>query len=80
MTLMCEALGVSRSGFYAWRIRPQSERTRSGAVLGKIARDSFEHSDRTCGARRVWHDVLAEGFSCGRRRIERLMRLQAVER
>ena len=31
-------------------------------------------------ARRVWHDLLAEGMSCGLHRIERLMRLQALER
>jgi putative transposase len=35
-------------------------------------------SDRTYGARRVWHDMLAEGVSCGLHRIERLMRLQAL--
>ena len=35
---------------------------------------SFKSSDRTYGARRVWHDVLAEGLSCGLHRIERLMR------
>ena len=33
-------------------------------------------SDRTYGARRVWHDMLAEGMSCGLHRIERLMRRQ----
>jgi hypothetical protein len=33
--------------------------------------------ERTYGARRVWHDLLAEGVSCGVDRIERLMRLQA---
>ena len=35
-------------------------------------------SDRTYGARRVWHDVLADGITCGQHRIERLMRLQAL--
>ena len=40
-------------------------------------RTSFLASDRTYGARRVWHDMLAEGVSCGLHRIERLMRLQA---
>ena len=35
-------------------------------------------SDRTYGARRVWHDVLADGITCGLHRIERLMRLQAL--
>lgn len=54
---MCEALGVSRSGFFAWLTRPQSERARTDAVLSRIVRDSFERSDRTYGARRVWHDV-----------------------
>jgi putative transposase len=39
---------------------------------------SFVASDRTYGARRVWRDMLAEGFACGLHRIERLMRLQAL--
>ena len=42
-------------------------------------RSSFLGSDRTYGARRVWHDVLAEGFSCGLQRIERLMRKNAMK-
>ena len=41
-------------------------------------RASFLASDRTYGARRVWHDLLAEGVICGRHRIERLMRLQTL--
>ncbi len=41
-------------------------------------RRSFLASDRTYGARRVWRDVLEEGFSCGLHRIERLMRDQAL--
>ncbi len=34
--------------------------------------------DRTCGARRVWREVLAEGIDCGLHCIERLMRVQAL--
>jgi putative transposase len=34
---------------------------------------------RTYGARRVWHDLLAEGLSCGLHRIERLMRVQGLK-
>jgi putative transposase len=41
-------------------------------------RSSFLNSDRTYGARRVWHDVLALGQRCGLHRIERLMREQAL--
>ena len=41
-------------------------------------RASFLASDRTYGARRVWHDMIEDGISCGLHRIERLMRLQAL--
>jgi putative transposase len=75
---LCEALGVSRSGFYAWRSRPPSRRARADEELSGKVRASFLASDRTYGARRVWHDLLAEGVFCGRHRIERLMRLHAL--
>ncbi len=75
---LCGALGVSRGGFYAWLTRPPSDRARSDDILAAKVRASFVASDRTYGARRVWHDVLAEGFACGLHRIERLMRIQAL--
>ena len=75
---LCEALGVSRSGFHAWLTRSPSARSRSDEEIGAKVRASFMGSDRTYGARRVWHDVLADGISCGLHRIERLMRQQAL--
>ena len=42
-------------------------------------RASFIGSYRTYGARRVWHDLLAEGLSYGLHRVERLMRQQALK-
>ena len=78
VNLLCEALGVSRSGFYAWVTRPRSQRSLDDAQLGAQVRQSFMASDRTYGARRVWHDLLALGQSCGLHRIERLMRAQAL--
>ena len=75
---MCEALGVSRSGFHAWLTRPRSARAKTDELVGALVRASFIRSDRTYGARRVWHDVLAEGASCGLHGVERLMRLQAL--
>jgi putative transposase len=76
---LCEALGVSRGGFYAWLARPRSARARSNEELGAKVRASFLASDRTYGARRVWHDMLADGVSCSLHRIERLMRQQALK-
>lgn len=79
VTWLCEALGVSRSGFHAWLGRAHSARARSDEMLGARVRASFIASYRTYGARRVWHDVLAEGQPCGLHRIERLMRQQALK-
>jgi putative transposase len=76
---LCETLGVSRGGFYAWLTRPRSQRSRSNEELGAKVRASFLASDRTYGARRVWRDLLAEGLCGGLHRIERLMRLQALK-
>lgn len=75
---MCGALGVSRSGFHAWLIRPPSQRARDDEVIGAKVRASHVGSYRTYGARRVWHDLLADGVSCGLHRIERLMRAQGL--
>jgi putative transposase len=75
---LCEALGVSRGGFYAWLTRPRSSRAQRDEVLGAKIRTSFVQSDRTYGARRVWHDLRAEGEVCGLHRIERLMQRQGL--
>ncbi len=75
---MCEALGISRSGFHAWLARPPSRRARTDEEVGARVRASFLASDRTYGARRVWRDLLGEGIACGLHRIERLMRAQAL--
>ena len=78
VSMMCEALGISRSGFYGWLTRPRSRRSLDDETIGARVHQSFVSSDRTYGARRVWHDVLSLGHQCGLHRIERLMRLQAL--
>ena len=75
---ICEALGVSRSGFYGWLSRSPSDRAlRHEAMLAAI-RKSFLDSDRTYGARRVWHDLMEAGIACGLHAVERLMKLNAL--
>ncbi len=78
VALVCEALGVSRAGFYAWLVRPLCVRARQDVLMGAAVRSSFVLSDRTYGARRVLRDVRALGHRCGLHRIERLMRKQAL--
>ncbi len=75
---LCEALDVSRSGFHAWLIRPASAHAIADERLTEVISRSFQRSDRTYGARRVWHDVLAEGIACGLHRVERLMRVNGL--
>ena len=75
---LCEVLDVSRSGFHARLNRPTSAREIHDAKLITAIETSFKASDRTCGARRVWRDVLEDGLACGLHRIERLMRINAL--
>ncbi len=78
LSWLCGALGVSRSGFHAWLTRPPGKRALEDERIAPKVRASFLASDRTYGARRVWHDVLADGIDCGLHKIERLMRQQAL--
>ncbi len=75
---ICEALGVSRSGCYAWMVRPESAHAKADAIIGVDVRASFVLSDRAYGARRVLRDVRDAGHACGLHRIERLMREQPL--
>lgn len=79
---MCDVLGVSRSGYYAWRERPLSERMQSNTRLLLHIRAVYHESRRTYGSRRVYHELREQGIPCSRHRIARLMRqdgLRAVQ-
>jgi putative transposase len=76
---MCEALDVSRGGYYAWLKRPPCARRRRDEQLTAAIRRSFEDSDRTYGARRVRRDLRAWGELCGIHRVERLMLAAGLE-
>ena len=51
---LCEAFGVSRAGFYAWRQRDPSERDRVDAVLGEEIGVDFSRSRQTDLASKTW--------------------------
>ena len=72
--LLCKLLGVSRSGYYAWRRRPPSERTRFDAVLSEKIETIHRNSRATYGAPRVHAELKAIGIRCSRKRVARLMR------
>jgi putative transposase len=70
---MCQLLGVSSSGYYAWVKRPPSRRAETDdALLAKI-RVAHEASRGTYGAPRVHAELAAKGTRVGRKRVARLM-------
>jgi putative transposase len=71
---MCRLLGVSPSGYYAWRERPLSRRAQVDAALLERIRAIHEFSRGTYGAPRVLEELRAAGTRVGRKRIARLMR------
>ena len=70
----CRLLGVSSSGYYAWRKRKPSLRQYADMILLAHVRHHFELSNETYGSPRMHAELKAAGISCGRHRIARLMR------
>jgi len=71
---MCRVLGVSRSGYYAWRKRPPSKRDRKDAMLTKRIIQIHDKSRGTYGSPRVHAALQAEGIHVGKKRVARLMK------
>ena len=79
VAVACRVLGVSTSGYYAWRDRPCSARERSNLELVAIIRDIHRTSRETYGSPRVHAELrLGQGLRVGRSRVERLMRTHRI--
>jgi len=74
VSLLCKIVGVSKSGYYAWKSRAPSKRSREDAVLTEKIREVYQRSRETYGYPRVHAELRALGVRCGRRRVARLMR------
>ena len=78
VAMLCRMLGVSKSGYYAWRSRPPSKRSREDYALTEKIREVHHRSRETYGSPRVHAELRALGMRCGRRRVARLMRVAGL--
>lgn len=76
---MCRVLGVSPSGYYAWRKRPLSTRARTNVELTAHIEAIHRLSRGTYGAPRIRAELAARGLPAGHNRVARLMRTAGVQ-
>jgi len=77
--LMCEVLGVSTSGYYAWRGRPPSMREMANRALTAKIKEEFEKSAETYGSPRIYQVMRKLGLMCSENRVARLMRAAGLK-
>ena len=76
---LCRTLKVSRSGYYAWRDRPESAHAQQDRQLRVRVRASFDASRKRYGSPRVWEDLVEDGIRVSRKRVVRLMQEQGLK-
>ena len=74
LSLLCDVLAVSRSGYHAWASRLPGPRAQADAALLPLITRAHGESRQTYGSPRIMHWLRQHGHRCGRRRIARLMR------
>lgn len=77
--MMCRLLGVSPSGYYAWRYRKPSSRAVSDASLLERISEIHARSYGTYGAPRIHAELAAQGVHVARKRVARLMKMAGLQ-
>ena len=76
---MCAELGVSTSGYYAWRTRPASARARADEALLRLIGVIFERLKGNPGVRRIHAELAAQGHRVAPKRVWRLMKAAGLQ-
>lgn len=77
---MCRVLGVSRSGYYAWRRRRPSRRAQENQrLLVEVKAIHATKNHDTYGSPRMHRELRERGLRCGRHRVARLMKKQGIQ-
>ena len=75
---MCNVLGVSRSGYYAWRDRPPSQREMANRALYKQIKAVYDENEGCYGSPRIYKALKKQGVRCSENRVARIMRLRGL--
>jgi transposase InsO family protein len=78
VTVQCRVLRVSRSGYYAWRTRPPSQRRQADGQFEAHIRQIHTASRRTYGSPRIHAELREQGVRCSKKRVARLMRRAGI--
>ena len=76
--VQCDVLGVSRSGYYAWKDRPAAPRAAEDAELVVEIKAAHKAGRGNYGSPRVHRELRAKGRRIGKKRVERLMRREGI--
>ncbi|NOU11843.1 MAG: IS3 family transposase [Nitrospira sp.] len=72
LSVLCRVLEVSRSGYYAWRMRRPSKRAQENARLEVAIQAAHIRTRQTYGPERLQAELREDGFPAGVGRIKRL--------
>jgi putative transposase len=75
---LCGALGVSVSGYYAWRKRQVSSRQQANTALLAHIRQVYQAGRGLYGSPRIYAALRQQGVVCSRKRVARLMRHNGI--
>jgi transposase InsO family protein len=78
VSVLCDVLGVSRAGFYAWSTRATSTRAKADELLAVQIAAVHTKSKRRYGSPRVHRMLRKNGVRVGKKRVERLMRTKGL--
>jgi transposase InsO family protein len=71
--VLCKVCRVSKSGFYDWKNRKESNRIRTNRVLEVKIKEKFEQSDGNYGVIRMKNALEKEGIKCNKKRVRNIM-------
>lgn len=76
--MMCRIYSVTRAGYYAWRLRRPSARSRQSLRLLKHIQRAHTRSGGTYGSPRIQRVLCSRGIRVGKNRVARLMRKHQI--